>query len=283
MSFNIVPIDAPLGAEIVGLDIGQPLAAEEFAAVRQALLDHLVVVVRDARITAAQHIAFTRNFGTLQIHVLRQFQLRGYPEVLVVSNVIENGKPIGLGDAGRDWHSDLSYKTRPSMGSLLHAQELPGEGGDTQFANMYAAADTLDAAERAALEGRRAVHSYVYRYERLRSEDKWRPPLTPQQIAEVPEVDHPVFRTHPETGRKALFVNEGFTSRVIGLPEDEGRDILKRVFAHTVRPDNVYRHQWRPHDLVFWDNRTTVHYAPGVKPPLRRTLYRTTVEGDVPV
>jgi taurine dioxygenase len=283
MSFNIVPIDAPLGAEIVGLDIGQPLAAEELAAVRQALLDHLVVVVRDARITAAQHIAFTRNFGTLQIHVLRQFQLRGYPEVLVVSNVIENGKPIGLGDAGRDWHSDLSYKTRPSMGSLLHAQELPGEGGDTQFANMYAAADTLDAAERAALEGRRAVHSYVYRYERLRSEDKWRPPLTPQQIAEVPEVDHPVFRTHPETGRKALFVNEGFTSRVIGLPEDEGRDILKRVFAHTVRPDNVYRHQWRPHDLVFWDNRTTVHYAPGVKPPLRRTLYRTTVEGDVPV
>lgn len=283
MSFAIVPFDAPLGAEIIGLDLGKPLLPGQLAAVRKALLDHLVVVFRDARITPAEHVAFTRNFGALQIHVLRQFQLPGHPEVLVVSNVIENGRPIGLGDAGRDWHSDLSYKRRPSMGSLLHARELPTEGGHTQFANMYAACETLGAAERGALAGRRAVHSYVYRYERLRREENWRPPLTPQQIAEVPEVDHPVLRTHPETERKALFVNEGFTSRVIGLPEDEGREILSRVFAHTVRPGNVYTHVWRPHDLVFWDNRTTVHYAPGVKPPLRRTLYRTTVEGDVPV
>jgi taurine dioxygenase len=283
MAFSIRPFDAPLGAEIVGLDLSQPLAASELARVRGALLDHLVVVFRDARITPAEHIAFTRSFGTLQIHVLRQFQLPGHPEMLVVSNVIENGKPIGLGDAGRDWHSDLSYKARPSMGSLLHLQEMPASGGDTEFANMYAAYETLPPAERGALEGRRATHSYVYRYERLRRAENWRPPLTAAQIAEVPEVDHPAVRTHPETGRKALYVNEGFTSKVIGLPERESSDLLALVFAHSVRPGNVYTHKWRPHDLVFWDNRTTIHYAPGVKPPLRRTLYRTTVEGDIPV
>jgi len=127
------------------------------------------------------------------------------------------------------------------------------------------------------------VHSYVYRYERLRALDRWRPPLSDRQIAEVPKVDHPAIRTHPETGRKALYVNEGFTSRLVGVPTDEGRDLLARVFAHTVQPANVYMHRWQPHDLVFWDNRTTVHYAPGVEPPLRRTLYRTTVEGDIPV
>lgn len=283
MAFTIRPLDAPLGAEIIGLDLAKPLASEDLGRVRQALNEHCIVVFRDADINPAEHVAFTRQFGTLQIHVLRQFQLPGHPEILVVSNVLENGKPIGLGDAGRDWHSDLSYKPKPSLGSLLHVREMPAEGGNTQFANMYRALDTLPAPERKALEGRRAVHSYIYRYERLRKEENWRPPLTAAQIAEVPPVDHPAIRTHPETGRKALFVNEGFTERVIGLPEDESREVLLKTFEHTVRPDNVYTHKWRKNDLVFWDNRTTVHYAPGVKPPLRRTLYRTTVEGDVPV
>ena len=250
---------------------------------RQALLDHLVVVFREARITPAQQVAFSAQLGPLQIHVLRQFQLRGHPEVLVVSNVLEDGKPIGLGDAGRDWHSDLSYKPRPSLGSLLHVQEMPTEGGETYFANMALALDSLPAAERSALQGRRAVHSYIYRYERLRARESWRPPLTPQQVAEVPPVDHPAIRTHPESGRKALFVNEGFTSHLVGVPEDESRDMLARVFAHSVRPENIYTHRWVPGDLVFWDNRTTIHYAPAVPPPARRTLYRTTIEGDVPV
>lgn len=281
--FSIRPFAAPLGAEIVGLDFSQPPAPSALERIRRALLDHLVIVLRNARISPEQHIAFSRLFGTLQIHVLRQFQLAGHPEILIISNVIENGKPIGLGDAGRDWHSDLSYKPRPSMGSLLHAQELPAAGGETQFANMYAAYETLPREERAALEGRRATHSYIYRYERLRRAENWRPPLTQAQIDEVPDVDHPAIRTHPETGRKALYVNEGFTRRVNGLPESESGDVLTRVFKHSVRDDNVYTHQWQPGDLVFWDNRTTIHYAPGVRPPLRRTLYRTTVEGDVPV
>jgi taurine dioxygenase len=283
MTFAIHPFDAPLGAEIIGLDLSQPLLPEALSRVRQALLDHLVVVFREARITPAQHIARSAQFGPLQIHVLRQFQLRGHPEILVVSNVIEDGKPIGLGDAGRDWHSDLSYKPRPSLGSLLHEQEMPSEGGETQFANMVAALAALPAAERAALSGRRAVHSYVYRYERLRVLESWRPPLSPQQLAEVPPVDHPAIRTHPESGKKALFVNEGFTSHLVDVPEDESRDVLARAFAHSVRPDNIYTHRWEPGDLVFWDNRTTIHYSPVVPPPARRTLYRTTIEGDVPI
>ena len=282
-SFAVRALDAPLGAEIVGLDLSKPLSASALARVRQALLDHLVIVFRDARLTPADQVRLSEQFGVLQRHVLRQFALASQPEILIVSNVIENGRPIGLGDAGKDWHSDLSYKPRPTLGSLLHAQELPDTDGDTQFANMYEALDTLPAADRAALDGRRATHSYVYRYERLRALSDWRPPLTAAQIAEVSPVDHPAIRTHPETGRKALFINEGFTERVVGLSDDESRDLLKRVCDHCIRPNNIYTHKWQPRDLVFWDNRTTIHYAPGVEPPARRTLYRTSIEGDVPV
>jgi taurine dioxygenase len=140
---EIRPFDAPLGAEVLGLDLSQPLADDTFARIHRAHLDYHVLVFRDQHITPEQHIAFSKRFGPLQIHVLHQFQLPGYPEVLIVSNIVENGKPIGLGDAGHFWHSDLSYKERPSLGSLLHAQELPSEGGDTWFANMHLAWDTL--------------------------------------------------------------------------------------------------------------------------------------------
>jgi taurine dioxygenase len=137
-----------------------------------------VLVFRDQRITPDQQIAFSRRFGPLQIHVLHQFQLTGYPEVLVVSNIVENGKPIGLGDAGHYWHSDLSYKEKPSLGSLLHAQELPAEGGDTLFANMHLAWDTLPAHLRAAVEGRQAEHTYLAKYAELQKRSPWRPNLS---------------------------------------------------------------------------------------------------------
>lgn len=141
-SVRIVPFDAPLGADVIGLDLSQPLDADTFARIHQAHLDYHVLVFREQRITPAQQVAFSRRFGPLQIHVLRNFQLQGHPEVLVVSNIKENGEPIGLGDAGHYWHSDLSYKDTPSLGSLLHAQELPSEGGDTLFANQHLAWQT---------------------------------------------------------------------------------------------------------------------------------------------
>ena len=141
--FSIRPFDAPLGAEVVGLDLAQPLDETDFTALHRAHLDHHVLVFRDQRITPAQQVAFSRRFGALQIHVLRQFQLPSDPEVLVISNIKENGQPIGLGDAGHFWHSDLSYKAVPSLGSMLHAQELPAEGGDTLFANQHTAWESL--------------------------------------------------------------------------------------------------------------------------------------------
>jgi taurine dioxygenase len=280
--FQIRPFAAVLGAEVVGLDLAQPIGSGDFARLHRAHLDHHVLVFRDQSITPQQQVDFSRRFGPLQVHVLHQFQLPGHPEVLVVSNIVENGQPIGLGDAGHYWHSDLSYKERPSLGSLLHAQELPEEGGDTLFADMHAAWNTLPPALRSAVEHRRAEHSYLAKYEELRARSPWRPKLSAEQVALVRPVTHPVVRTHPETGRRALFVSEHFTTRIVGLPEDESADLLAQLFAHSVQPQHVYRHHWQPLDMVFWDNRSVMHLAAGCPDHQRRRLNRTTVEGDVP-
>jgi taurine dioxygenase len=165
---------------------------------------------------------------------------------------------------------------------MLHAQELPAEGGDTLFANMHLAWDTLPAPLRRAVEGLRAEHSYLAKYEELRQRSPWRPKLSDEQIARVLPVEHPIVRTHPETGRKALFVSEHFTTRIVGLPESESQDLLTQLFAHSVRPEHVYRHRWQPHDMVFWDNRSLMHLAAGCPDHLRRRLNRTTIEGDLP-
>ena len=237
---------------------------------------------RDQHITPQRQIDFSRRFGVLQIHVLKQFLLANHPEILIVSNIVENGQPVGLGDAGKYWHSDLSYKELPSLGSMLYAQELPSEGGDTLFANMHQAWDTLPQHLREAVEGRSAVHSYTARYSEGHNAVNWRPTLTPEQLAQVVEVSHPIVRTHPENGRKALFVSEGFTTRILGLPEDESRQILSEIYAHSVRPEHIYRHQWQPNDMVFWDNRSLIHLAAGCPAHLRRKLHRTTIQGSAP-
>src|SRR5471032_1507495 len=281
-AFDIELLDAPLGAEILGLDLNHPLSPRAFQRIHTAHLEHHLLVFRDQRITPQQQVDFSRRFGPLQIHVLRNFQLPSHPEVLIISNIIEDGTLIGLGDAGHFWHSDLSYKDWPSLGSMLHAQELPAEGGDTLFANMHLAWDTLPQALRDAVKGRSAEHTYLAKYAELQKRSPWRPNLSAEQIAEVKPVVHPIVRTHPETGRKALFVSEHFTTRVIGLPEDESRDLLQALFEHSVRDAHIYRHVWREHDLVFWDNRSLMHLAAGTPDHLRRKMYRTTIEGDTP-
>ena len=280
--FEIRPFAGASGAEIIGLDLARPVNAEDFSRIRRAHLDHHVLVFRDQRISPEQQIAFSRRFGELQIHVLKQFLLAGHPEILIVSNIIENGQHIGLGDAGKFWHSDLSYKELPSLGSMLHAQELPSEGGDTLFADMHKAWDAVPDALRNVVEGRSAAHSYTARYAETKFEGNWRPTLTAEQLAQVKEVIHPVVRTHPENGRRALFVSEGFTTRIVGLPDDESRDVLQQLYALSVLEQNLYRHQWQPHDLVFWDNRSLIHLATGCPSHLRRKLYRTTIQGDAP-
>ena len=281
-SFEVRPLAGHVGAQIIGLDLTQPLSDADFARVHRAHLDHHLVVFRDQQITPLQQIEFSRRFGVLQIHVLKQFLLAGHPEILIVSNIVDDGKPVGLGDAGKYWHSDLSYKELPSLGSMLHAQELPSEGGDTLFADMHRALDTLPRHLLDAVQGKQAVHSYTARYSEGKNAASWRPTLTAEQLAQVVTVAHPIVRTHPENGRKALFVSEGFTTHIVGLPADESRDLLTQLYAHSVLPENVYRHSWQAHDMVFWDNRSLIHLAAGCPDHLRRKLYRTTIQGDAP-
>jgi taurine dioxygenase len=282
-SFAIHPFaGAPLGAEVIGLDLSLPLATSDLARLHRAHLDYHVLVFRDQHITPAQQVDFSRHFGALQIHVLRNFQLPEQPEVLVISNIQQDGKPVGLGDAGHFWHSDLSYKETPSLGSMLHAQELPAEGGDTLFANQHAAWDALPDDLKREVEGLQAEHWYLARYDELRQRNPYRPQLTQAQIDEVKPVSHPVVRTHPETGRRALFVSEHFTTRILGVSAQRSRELLDLLFDYGTRAEHVYRHQWQPHDMVFWDNRSLMHLAAGCPDHLRRKLHRTTIEGDVP-
>lgn len=280
--FEVRALPAAVGAEVLGLDLSRPIVTTDFTRLHQAHLQHHVLVFRDQRITPQQQIDFSRRFGPLQIHVLKSFQLTGHPEIMIVSNIKENGVPIGLGDAGVFWHSDLSYVEKPSLGSMLHAQELPSEGGDTLFANQHRAYEALPEALKARLESLQAEHSYLTQYEALRARSPWRPKLTQEQLDQVQPTVHPVVRTHPETGRKALFVSEHFTTRILGLPEADSRALLDELFALSTRPEHVYRHAWQPHDMVFWDNRSVMHLAAGTPDHLRRKLYRTTIEGDVP-
>jgi taurine dioxygenase len=280
--FQIRTLGSALGAEVLGLDLTVALSDEDFARLHRAHLEHHVLVFRDQRITPAQQVAFSSRWGPLQRHVLHQFALPEQPEVLIVSNILKDDKPIGLGDAGVFWHSDLSYKDKPSLGSFLHAQELPRDGGDTLFANQHQALDELPAELARAVQGRKAEHSYLKVYGELQRRSPWRPDLSPAQIAAVPPVAQPIVRTHPETGRKALFVSEHFTTRVVGLPDEESETLLQALFAHSTQERYVYRHRWLPGDMVFWDNRSVLHLAAGCPADQRRRLYRTTIEGDVP-
>jgi len=280
--FEVRRFNAPVGAEILGLDISKPINAEDFHRIHRAHLDHHVLVFRSQQITPQEHIEFSRRFGPLEIHVLHQFHLKNHPEILIVSNIKENGEPIGLGDAGAYWHSDLSYKPQPSLGSLLHAQELPGEGGDTLFADQHLAWEALSPELQQRILPLKAEHSYLAKYEELRAKNPWRPKLSQAQIDQVTPAVQPVVRTHPETGRKALFVSEHFTTGIVGLPKEESDALLAELFAHSVKPEFVYRHRWAPHDLVFWDNRSLMHLAAGTPDHLRRRLNRTTIAGDTP-
>lgn len=273
-----------LGAEAIGVDLAN-LSDADFDAVKRGFETHSVLVIRDQQnLKPEDHIAFSRRFGTLEIHVLRQFLLADHPEILLVSNEKRDGKHIGLADAGRYWHSDLSYKPEPSLGSALHAKVLPRDGGDTLFASMHAAYERLPAELRAKLDPLSAEHDYAYRMQAQRTgTDAVRPPLTQAQRDEVPTVVHPVVRIHDATGRPALFVNEGFTTRILGIPEAESEAILHQLFAASTDPEIIYRHVWREGDLVMWDNRAVIHLAAGCPPEQARTMYRTTIRGEVPV
>ncbi|MCP5150583.1 MAG: TauD/TfdA family dioxygenase [Ectothiorhodospiraceae bacterium] len=283
MTISIRRLNGALGAEVGGVDLARPLDAATADAIRAAFVGHAVLVFRGQDLDPAAQVAFTRLLGTPERHVLQQFALPEAPDVFVISNVKEKGQPKGAIRAGQYWHSDLSYTARPTSASLLHAIRIPSYGGDTMFAGMAAAFDALSPTMQGMLDGLRAVHDYTLAYETFFSRFADRPPLTAEQKAAVPPVEHPLVRTHPESGRRALFVNPGFTRRIVGLAPEESRALLDFLFAHATRPDLVYRHVWRAGDLVMWDNRSTMHLAVAdydMDEP--RHMHRTSVQGDVP-
>ena len=272
-----------MGAEILDLDLTKVLDAATFEAIHQALLDHLVIVFRNQLLSAAQHVGFSQRFGELMVHVKAEYLLPNQPEVLVLSNKKHpDGRPMGFEDAGRYWHSDMSYVEEPPLGSLLHAIEIPPEKGDTLYCNMYMAYEALSEATKRRLEGLQASHSYLASFEGKTKSGYARDTLTEEQKAQLREVTHPVVRTHPKTGRKALYVNPGFTVRLEGLPEDEAAELLDKLLNQVSKPEFQFRHVWQPHDLVFWDNRCTMHHATPYDTQFTRHMHRTTVKGDRP-
>lgn len=267
--------------EVEGVDLSKPVDGQTVAALRREINEHSILVFRGQSIDNDQHVAFSRNFGDLEIHTVKQYLLPDYPEIIALANRGEKGTtPIDNG--GAYWHTDISYKIKPPMGSLLYALEVPPEGGDTLFADMYAAYDALSDDMKTRIADLRAVHGYEARFTKMGEGGK-RPKLSEEQLAEVPEVSHPVVRINPETGRKALYVNEGFTLNIEGLPMDEGRELLDTLNAHAMQPDFVYAHHWRVGDLVFWDNRAVMHCATAYDTSHVRTMHRTTVQGDIPI
>jgi taurine dioxygenase len=291
---SVTRIGKHLGAEIAGVDLSAPLDDDTFAQVAKAFFDNEVVVFRDQRLTPAQQVAFTRRFGPLEAHVRKESWLSGHDEIFILSNKVDaNGKAIGAQDAGRYWHSDLSYKREPSMLSALYSVEVPVRNGvplgNTYFASTTAAYEALPPAMKERVEGLRNVHSYrEYRIKNyaaqqedmrrgIRTVQEHAP--TPEQLASVPDTDMAVVRVHPVTGRKGLFVNEGHTSHLTGMPRAESDALLAELYAHITQPEFVYAHSWRPGDLLMWDNIAVQHKATFDYDPLPRLMYRTTVRG----
>ena len=284
MDFEIRPLSDRFGVEIVGLDLSAPLSDADFETVRRAWFDSGVMVVRDQRLTPGQHVAFSRRFGTLIIHVMDQFLLPGHPEILLISNKKrEDGSPMGFEDAGRYWHSDISYAEAPSLGSMLYAVEIPPAGGDTLFADMRAALATLPEKTRRRLSGRRACHSYTRNFERADPIEGERPTMRSDQRSQLADVTHPAVRAIEDTGEHALFVNPGFTFAIEGMDADESDALLAELFAHATRPELIYTHRWRPNDLLCWDNRSVMHQATPFDPVHTRHMHRTTIQGPRPV
>ena len=280
---SIQPISRACGAEVTGIDLTRPLQAQAVQQLHKALGENGLLLFRNADLAPQQHIAFSRQFGPLETHVVGEFNLPEHPEVFVVSNVTEEGKLKGAVYAGQYWHSDLSYMKKPSLGSLLLCREMPEVGGDTMWANMVLAYDALSEVMKKFLSGLRAIHDYSHAYDTYFAHLKERPPLTPEQRAKTPPVEQPMIRTHPVTKRKALYVNPGFTRGIVGMPKEESQPMLEMLFAHSTRPEFVYRHKWRINDLVFWDNRCTMHYAlADYDFSVRRHMHRTTIAGDAP-
>ncbi len=281
MPVQVIPTGAALGAEIRDIDLSEPLDGAAFAAIERAFDEHGVIFFRDQHITPPQQVAFTRRFGDIEFNIFgERWSVPGSPEIVVVSNITEDGRPIGVRRAGENWHSDMCYAPRPPRGTMLYALEVPDMFGlplgDTEFASAAAAWDALPDSLRRQLDGRRAIFDFCGRKRAF--------PPTQAEKDRYPPVTHPIARRHPRTGRTCLYVMRDDCTGIDGIPQEEAEGLIAALADHIVKPAFVYRHQWRQGDLLMWDNCTVQHRAiQDYDMPQRRLMHRTTMDGAAPI
>jgi len=278
-SLEITPLGFAAGAQIRGIDLRKPLTNSQHEEINKAWLEHIVLIFPEQDLTPEEQIAFSRRFGVLDDHE-SQAPSTLHPdhrEILVLSNKMVGGKKSGTYNSGRNWHTDLSYTSRPAKGAILHCKEKPPVGGDTMWANLYLALETLTPPIRALIENLEAVHDVSM----VRGIEQRDPTVVAEMKRRNPPIIHPVVRTHPETGRKSLLVNQRIR-RFLGMSDEESQSLLAMLNAHATSPEFVYRHRWSLGDVVMWDNRCSCHVALGdfdqTKP---RVMYRCSLEGEV--
>ena len=271
---SIAPLTPRIGAEVSGVDLAQPLRSDTVAAIRAALLDWKVLFFRDQDIDTDQHLAFARAFGALEVHPFAPHK-QGYPEVLAITH--DRERP------GREntWHSDVTWREKPSLGSILRAVELPVVGGDTLFADMSAAYEGLPEAVKERIEGRFALHDFAHFRTGLRKAGKTEAEIEAFNQA-YPSVEHPIVRTHPETGARVLYVNAAFTQSIVGMEKPASDELLAYLYARAATPEYQCRFRWEAGSIAFWDNRSSQHYAVSDYWPHVRRMERVTIIGDRP-
>jgi taurine dioxygenase len=269
------PLSPALGAEIVGVDLSRPMSEALFEQILRCWHDNIVLLFRDQHLSETDQVRFAERFGPLAISHTRRYTTAN-PAVMLISNIRENGKQIGaLPDGEMQFHSDQCYQEKPAMASMLYALEVPSSGGNTLFANAYRAYETLPDDIKHRLAGRKAMHAYDY--------DKASMKRGTRITDGVPHFAHPAVRTHPATGRKALYVNRLMTLAIEDLPEAESDALLNLLFEHQENPAFVYEHVWRADDLLMWDNRCALHARSDFSGDQRRLMRRVTVLGERPV
>ncbi|WP_053148013.1 taurine dioxygenase [Pseudomonas sp. Pf153] len=273
---TITPLSSALGAQISGVDISKPLSPQDRDTIEQALLEHQVLFFRDQPIDPRQQARFAAYFGDLHIHPIYP-NVPEQPEVLVLDTAVTDVRDNAI------WHTDVTFLPTPALGAVLSAKLLPAFGGDTLWASGIAAYEALSSPLKGMLGGLTATHDFIRSFPLERfgttAEDRVR---WEEARRKNPPLSHPVIRTHPVSGRRSLFVNEGFTTRINELSESESEVILKLLFAHATRPEFTIRWRWQANDVAFWDNRVTQHFAVDDYRPARRVMHRATILGDVP-
>lgn len=276
MSLTITPLSPALGAQISGVDLSRDISPDQREAIEQALLTYQVLFFRDQPISPQQQARFAARFGDLHIHPIYP-NVPDAPEVLVLDTAVTDVRDNAI------WHTDVTFLPTPALGAVLSAKQLPAYGGDTLWASGIAAFEALSAPLRTLLQGLTATHDFTRSFplERFGS--------SPEALArweaarrDHPPLAHPVVRTHPQSGRQALFVNDGFTTRINELAQHESDALLQLLFAHATRPEFSIRWRWQENDVAFWDNRVTQHYAVDDYRPQRRVMHRATILGDAP-